>query len=145
MKKLIYLSLFFIVCSTSFSFAQNSSQVEGTMVREIAPNSFKNYNGKVLVVPAFRAIGTTKWLTKRFDKYYGKPFHIVDVKEISEGLELKEYPVEEYKFMVFIQSSKGFSGNTSYSFQLVDRSTQTVYYHPKSGDGVKKYLKRLME
>ncbi|MEM5565249.1 hypothetical protein WNY78_09040 [Psychroserpens sp. AS72] len=145
MKKIVQLSVFLIVVSISFSFAQSPSQFKGEMISEIAPSDFKNYNDKILVVPAFRASGTTKWLTKQFDKNYGKPFHVVEVKEISDGLELEEYPIDEYKYMVFIQSSKNFSGNTAYSFQLVDRSTQTVYYHHKSGNSLKKYIKKILE
>jgi len=144
MKKLIYLTLILLVSSITFSFAQSVISSDGTVVREIAPSDFKNYKGKLLVVPAFKAIGTKKWLTKRFDKFYGKPFHVADVSEVPSGLGADKYPVDEYKYMIFIQSSKSF-GNTEYSFQLVDRSTNTVYYHPSSGNMIKKYIKKLMK
>lgn len=145
MKKLIYLTLILLVSSVTYSFAQSAVSMEdATMVREIAPADFKDYKGKLLVVPAFKAIGTKKWLTKRFTKDYGKPFHVADVTEVPSGLGPDKYPIEDYKYMVFIQSSKRF-GNTEYSFQLVDRSTNTVYYHPSSGNMVKKYIKKLLK
>ncbi|MFK7783451.1 hypothetical protein [Psychroserpens sp.] len=146
MKKFKFLILLFLVISINSSFAQMTIPTsDGTMVREIAPKDFKNYKGSVLVMPAFKARGTKKWLTKQFQKNYGKPFFVADVSDVSTGYGDDKYPIETYKYMIFIQSSKSFSGNTEYSFQLVDRSTNTVYYHPSSGNMVKKYLKKLMK
>lgn len=129
MKKLVLITIFFILSSIPFSFAQNPNQYNGEILSKIAPTDFKNYDGKSSVVSSFRASGATEWLTKQFDKNYGKSFHVVEVKEISTGLKLEVYPIEDYKYMVFIQSAKNFSCNTAYTFQLIDRSAQTVYYH----------------
>lgn len=146
MNKLIFLSIVFLIASINPSFAQSALPMEnGTMVREIAPNDFKNYEGSLLVLPAFRARGTEKWLTKQFEKNYKKPFYIADATDIRTGYGDDKYPIDTYKYMIFIQSSKNFSGNTEYSFQLVNRSTNTIYYHPSSGNTVKKYLKKIMK
>lgn len=146
MKKLNYLIIAFLLVSIHTSFAQNGlPEANAEIIREIAPKGFKNYEGSLLVMPAFKARGTKKWLTKQFTKNYGKPFYVADVSDVATGYGDDKYPIETYKYMVFIQSSKSFSGNTEYSFQLVDRSTNTVYYHPSSGNMVKKYLKKLMK
>ncbi|WP_033960744.1 hypothetical protein [Psychroserpens jangbogonensis] len=146
MRKFTFLIIVFLIVSFNSSFAQTGLPTqEAAMVGEIAPADFKNYEGTVLVMPAFKARGTKKWLTKQFDKNYGKPFYIADVSDVTTGYGDDKYPIETYKYMIFIQSSKSFSGNTEYSFQLVDRSTNTVYYHPSSGNMVKKYLKKLMK
>jgi hypothetical protein len=144
--KIISFLISFLIISFNSSFAQNAHPTqEGKIISEIAPSDFKNYEGSVLVMPAFKAIGTKKWLTKQFDKNYGKPFFVGDVSDVSTGYGDDKYPIETYKYMIFIQSSKSFSGNTEYSFQLVDRSTNTVYYHPNSGNTVKRYLKKIMK
>ncbi|MDG5492427.1 hypothetical protein [Psychroserpens sp. SPM9] len=70
---------------------------------------------------------------------------MADVSEVPSGLGPDKYAIEDYKCMVFIQSSKSFSGNTEYSFQLVNRSTNTVYYHSSSGNTIKMYLKKLLK
>ncbi|WP_204346281.1 hypothetical protein [Psychroserpens algicola] len=146
MKKFSILMVLCLFVSIHFASAQSTlPMADGTMVREIAPKDFKSYEGKLLVVPAFKARGTKKWLTKQFDKNYMKPFHVADVSEVPSGLGDDNYPIDTYKYMIFILSSKSFSGNTEYSFQLVDRSTNTVYYHPSSGNMIKKYLKKLMK
>ncbi len=146
MKKVTFLIITFLIVSINLSFAQSTLPVQDAkMITEIAPSDFKNYEGSVLVMPAFKARGTKKWLTKQFEKNYGKPFFVADVSDVSTGYGDDKYPIETYKYMIFIQSSKSFSGNTEYSFQLVDRSTNTVYYHPSSGNMIKKYLKKLMK
>ena len=149
MKNLFYLTIFFLLISFNFSFAQvgmpYGSYGDGEVIRKLKPNNFKSYDKKLLVVPAFKAIGTKKFLSKRLDKFYKKPYHVADVKEVASGLGPENYSIEEYKYMIFIQSHKSFSGNTEYSFYLVDRSTNTVYSHPSSGNMVSKYLKKLMK
>ncbi|WP_456436995.1 hypothetical protein [Psychroserpens sp.] len=146
MKKFTFSIIVFLLVSINLSLAQSALPMEDAkMVNEIAPNDFKNHEGTLLVMPAFKAIGTKKWLTKQFDKNYGKPFFVADVSDVASGYGDDKYPIETYKYMVFIQSSKSFSGNTEYSFQLVDRSTNTVYYHHSSGNTVKRYLKKIMK
>lgn len=146
MKKFVAIVILLFFISTNAAIAQSAIPADDpTMVGEIAPKDFKNYEGSVLVMPAFKARGTKKWLTKQFEKNYGKPFFVADVSDVATGYGDDKYPIETYKYMIFIQSSKSFSGNTEYSFQLVDRSTNTVYYHPSSGNMIKKYLKKLMK
>jgi hypothetical protein len=146
MKKFTILIILLFFISTNSAIAQGSIPADDpTMVSEIAPKDFKNHEGSVLVMPAFKAKGTKKWLTKQFEKNYGKPFLVADVSDVKTGYGDDKYPIETYKYMIFIQSSKSFSGNTEYSFQLVDRSTNTVYYHPSSGNTIKNYLKKLMK
>lgn len=145
MKKITFL-ISFLIISYNLSYAQSAIPTEeAKIVNEIAPSDFKNYDGSVLVMPAFKAIGTKKWLTKQFEKNYGKPFYVADVSDVTTGYGDDKYPIDTYKYMIFIQSSKGFSGNTEYSFQLVDRSTNTVYFHLGSGNSVKRYLKKIMK
>lgn len=147
MKKITLLGIVFLFISMHLSFAQQAIHLEDAKIIEnIAPKEFKNYSGSLLVMPAFRARGTTKWLTKQFDKNYGKPFHVADGSEIITGYGDDKYPIETYKYMIFIQTSKDFSGNTLYSFQLVDRSTNTIYYDPSPENILlRKYLKKIMK
>jgi len=122
-----------------------SELAEATMVNELRPKDFKDYDKMLLVIPAFKAIGTKKYFSKRLDKYYSKPYHLAEYTEVASGLEPENYSIEEYKYMIVIQSSKNFSGNTAYSFMLVDRSTNTIYYTLKSGNNFKKYLQKLLK
>ena len=151
MKNMTFLIVVFLLVSVNSSFAQRTMLpppdfINTTIIREIAPSDFKNYEETLLVVPAFKAIGTKKWLTKRFDKHYMKPFHVADVSEVADGLGPDKYPLEAYKYMVFIKNYKrGIPENTTYEFFLIDRSTNTAYFHPSAINMLNKYLKKLMK
>lgn len=146
MKKYIYISILFVTTFIQYGYAQSVIPLENAkMIREIAPTEFKNYEGSLLVMPAFKGRGTTKWLTKQFDKNYGKPFYVADATDLRTGYGDDKYPIAEYKYMIFIQSSKNYAGNTEYSFQLVDRSTNTVYYDEYSGNSLRRYLRLIQK
>lgn len=144
MNKITFLSIVFLIVLINSNFAQSALPInDAKIVNEIAPSDFKNYEGSLLVLPAFRAKGTKKWLTKQFERNYEKPFYIADASDIRTGYGDDKYPIETYKYMIFIQSSKNFSGNTEYSFQLIDRSANIIYYHLGSGNTVKQYLRKI--
>ena len=146
MKKYIYISIIIVLAFIDHGFAQSVIPLENAkMIREIAPKEFKSYEGSLLVMPAFKGRGTTKWLTKQFDKNYGKPFYVADASDLRTGYGDDKYPIVEYKYMIFIQSFKNYAGNTEYSFQLVDRSTNTIYYDEYSGNNLRRYLRLIQK
>ena len=147
MKKVYVLLIILFPIFINSSFAQQAIHLQDAkIIEEIAPKEFQDYKGSLLVMPAFRRRGIKKWLTKQFDKNYGKPFHVADATEIITGYGDDKYPIDTYKYMVFIQSSKNFSGNTIYKFQLVDRSTNTIYYDTSPSDMLlRKYIRKILK
>lgn len=148
MKKFLFIAG--LILTSNLLLAQSniirgSNGEQMTVINELAPDEFKDYKKTLLVVPAFKALRTEKWLTKQFDEHYKKPYHLAEYTEVASGLGPDSYSVEEYKYMVFIQSSKSLEGNTVYSFSLVDRENSIMYSHHKAGNRIKKYLMKILE
>jgi hypothetical protein len=123
---------------------ERKAAVMPEMINEVAPSDFKNYEGKLLVSPSFKAIGMDKWLTKRLEENYGKPYRVVTLMESMETGESKLDEVE-YQYHVTVNNMRGVNGNDAYMFMLVDRKNNKVFYKNNGTNSFKKYLRQLLE
>ena len=123
---------------------ERKAAVMPEMINDIAPADFKSYQGILLVSPSFKAIGMDKWLTKRLEEDYGKPYKVVSLVESMETGEAKLDEVE-YQYHVTVNKMLGASGSDEYTFMLIDRKNNKVFFKNNGTNRFKKYLRKLLE
>ncbi len=123
---------------------ERKAAVQPEMFNDVAPADFKDYQGSLLVSPTFKAIGMNKFLTKRLDEHYGKPYKIVTFMESMETGDSK-LDETEFQYHVSINKMPGATGNDAYIFILTDRKNNKVYYDSAGTNSFSKYLQQLLE